>query len=725
MRQEELDSPSLTLTRLHTLMQYLDLHSIPPNSMPSASSIFLVSRMIQARGAVTEMLSSREFFSFASNAKSVSASGVSLLFSALYQSEICNQPFDLDPKRPQLEAQRLTMDREFKSTVSKQEMPLNGYASSTSSLAILCFVERLLLVRYNHLAIIHSYTHEPEDASLNIIDVWSKSNKDLAAMSSSPKGQQNDYDDGIFYIPTMAFMMAYKTLRRRLVSKSSSENIESSLSFEVGKYISLQNAVDDPVVNAALRLIFFSKCLALSLTHSSKGCDENTTGEYALACVDREMNMVDSFVKSVKDGKRKDDTLDPVADLYRDTTKSEIISEDVKEITSAGGGRLTCKDSYFQELWEKMEVDESSDENRRKVDVSMEALNPNNVSTAVHDDNMNDSGGCHDNITAYDVIQNPRTDRKGLKRCDILQEYESNSLSLRPALLQMSKNAVTSEVEIVRNQIIQLLNDAGAQDGAEGISKVASLLINGYCTGTSEKPGDSATINSMGSDSAECVVFSDTLISSLSKVYIIEMMSTARVSIFLVSFVLPSIDALAPDTSRPASRELVTMLTSLAKFRPVECIHSLMIPILMGKVNRSLAIGNMRKEVSKAQCELLNRLVKTSCFPTNKLPNLIEETVLMKWTELSICVIMTILQKKTILNSITVRKIAENFEEYSNDGHLVKSSKFASFLHVFVTKYGSQIQAEGFCQILLNAARALKTILKKSIISALEKLQTS
>jgi hypothetical protein len=689
--------------------------------------------MIQARGAVTEMLSSREFFSFASNAKSVSASGVSLLLSALYQSEICNQPFGLDHKRPQLEAQRLTMDREFKSTVSKQEMPLNGYASSTSSLAILCFVERLLLVRYNHLALIHSYTHEPEDASLNIIDVWSKSNKDLAAMSSSPKGQQNDYDDGIFYIPTMAFMMAYKTLRRRLVSKSSSENIESSASFEVGKYILLQNAVEDPVVNAALRLIFFSKCLALSLIHSSKGCDKNTTGEYALACVDREMNMVDSFVKSVKDGKRKDDTLDPVADLYRDTTKSEIISEDVKEITSAGGGRLKDKDSYFQELWEKMVVDESSGENRRKVDVSMEAshtivgenVNPNNVSTAVHDDKMNDSGGCHDNITAYDVIQNPRTDRKGLKTCDILQEYESNSLSLRPALLQMSKNAVTSEVEIVRNQIIQLLNDAGAQDGAEGISKVASLLINGCCTGTSEEPGDSATINSMGSDLAECVVFSDSLISSLSKVYIIEMMSTARVSIFLASFVLPSIDALAPDTSRPASRELVTMLTSLAKFRPAECIHSLMIPILMGEVNRSLAIGNMRKEVSKAQCELFNRLVKTSCFPTNKLPNLIEETVLMKWTELSICVIMTILQKKPILNSITVRKIAENFEEYSNDGHLVKSTKFASFLHVFVTKYGSQIQTEGFCQILLNAARALKTLLKKSIISELEKLRTS
>eukprot|EP00979_Chaetoceros_neogracilis_P011989 scaffold3074_cov280-Chaetoceros_neogracile.AAC.4 len=173
----------------------------------------------------------------------------------------------------------------------------------------------------------------------------------------------------------------------------------------------------------------------------------------------------------------------------------------------------------------------------------------------------------------------------------------------------MSKNAVTSEVEIVRNQIIQLLNDAGAQDGAEGISKVASLLINGCCTGTSEEPGDFAMINSMGSDLAECVVFSDSLISSLSKVYIIEMMSTARVSIFLASFVLPSIDALAPDTSRPASRELVTMLTSLAKFRPAECIHSLMIPILMGEVNRSLAIGNMRKEVSKAQCELFNRLV--------------------------------------------------------------------------------------------------------------------
>ena len=92
------------------------------------------------------------------------------------------------------------------------------------------------------------------------------------------------------------------------------------------------------------------------------------------------------------------------------------------------------------------------------------------------------------------------------------------------------------------------------------------------------------------------------------------MMSTARVSAFLASFVLPSIAALAPEKSRPASRQLVTVLTTLGRNRPDECIHSLVMPTLMGKARELLISGETSNEVSKAQCELITVSSRVTAF---------------------------------------------------------------------------------------------------------------
>ena len=730
-RLEELDSPSLKLSKLQTLMQFLVQHRTPHTSIASASSLLVVIRLMQLRGTMTEILTSHVFFSFASNINSVSASGVSLLLSALYDSEICNQPFMSDRKQQQTKDKRSTIACEYESIVSKQEMGLqppkniNGNASS----AILCFVERLLLVRYSHLAMIypfHSVTHESSDTPLKIIDTWVKSNEGLTATSLSSNGLQNDDDDGISYIPPLVFMMAYRTLRKRLALKSFTENIDASASYEFRNYLALQNVAEDPVVNAALRVIFISKCLASSLVFCGKDRDIKFTSEYVLNCFEREMNIVDSFVKSVQDAKGKDGALAPIVGLHRD----EKDAESGKEMTSTVNRRIEKTNSYFQKLWEKMQADEISSENdvREVSSKSMEAMpliaigsgGTNGDAASVHyGDEIDDLGKRDGTINMCNDMQASREDRKGPDMSSDLKDYEANSLTLRPALLEMSKNAVSSEVENIMTQIIKLLNDAGGQDGAEGISRVASLLIDG------RESGSNASVKSQNSDTTESVVFPDSLISSLSKVYIREMTSAARVSIFLASFVLPSITALAPEKSRPASRQLVTVLTFLAKLRPAECIHSLMVPTLIGKANQSLVSEAVSSEASKAQCELMNRLVKSSSFPSNELTNLIEEIVLVKWTELTISVMTTILQKKPTLRSITIRRIAGKIEACSNDEHFTRSTKFSSFFHSFVIKYGSQIQTEESCEMLFQAASALKTILRKSIISTLRNFQKS
>ena len=108
----------------------------------------------------------------------------------------------------------------------------------------------------------------------------------------------------------------------------------------------------------------------------------------------------------------------------------------------------------------------------------------------------------------------------------------------------LADNVVSSESESIRDKIVILLNDAGVKNGADGISRVASLLVYGRSAVNYKEPGSNASDKNM---SAECVSFPESLISSLAKVYVVEMMSTARVSAFLASFVLPSIAALAPE----------------------------------------------------------------------------------------------------------------------------------------------------------------------------------
>ena len=77
-------------------------------------------------------------------------------------------------------------------------------------------------------------------------------------------------------------------------------------------------------------------------------------------------------------------------------------------------------------------------------------------------------------------------------------------------------------------------------------------------------------------------------------------------------------------------------------------------------------------------------------------------------------VITTIVQKKPALGSITIKAFVDKIDACSNEARLVKSTKFSTLFHTFVTKYGSQIKNEGSCEGLLKAATALTTLLGKA-----------
>jgi len=763
-REEELYSPSLKPSKLTTLMQFLSRHNTPRTSStlnnscgekytPSSSSLLTVVSLIQTKGILTEVLSTQDFLRFAAN--SVSASGVSLLLSALYQSEICNDAQNSNQMQHQNQIQKQMPSKvhEYESIASAKHLGSQslgnkgGNASSTQSLAILSFVERLLLMRYKHPDLVHpfnSHTNRTSDAPNDVIVNWIQSNVGLTAApsSSASKELRQDVDDGIYYIPAMAFMMAYKTLRKHLASASFTEDIDASTSRDARKSISLQNVAKDAVVITALQVIFISKSLASALIRrgkdgtmkdSSGGNNDDgdgDDGEYVLQVFRREMDMVDSLVRSIKDAWTK--SKNPSVSQH-----SEGASPDITVIEK--------EKSRFQELWEAAQVDhscsegDSDDEDPHRQDkmhgqvrnTTIERMDPNHKEArSIHDHStpryvkdLNDLSEKKDKVTPNDADPIRHADLKDPDESSEVGSYEDKSLNLRSVLLVMSKNAGSSEIESIRDKIVLLLNDAGAKDGADGISRVASLLIYGRSAGDYKEPGSNASDKNMSAETTECVSFPESLISSLVRVYVVEMMSTVRVSAFLTSFVLPSIAALAPEKSRPASRQLVTVVTSLVRNRPVECIHSLVMPTLMGKAHQSLISGDTINEVSKAQCELISRLVKSNCFPIHELSKLVEQLVSIKWSELSMGVITTIVQKKPALGSITIQAIVEKIDAGSNEARLVKSTKFSTLFHTFVTKYGSQIKNEGSCEVLLKAATALTTLLGKAIISSLKKNQ--
>ena len=77
----------------------------------------------------------------------------------------------------------------------------------------------------------------------------------------------------------------------------------------------------------------------------------------------------------------------------------------------------------------------------------------------------------------------------------------------------------------------------------------------------------------------------------------------------------------------------------------------------MGKARELLISGETSNEVSKAQCELISRLIKSNCFPIHELSKLVEQSVSIKWSELSMGVITTMVQKNSALGSITIRQL--------------------------------------------------------------------
>jgi Fanconi Anaemia group E protein FANCE. len=530
-----------------------------------------------------------------------------------------------------------------------------------------------------------------------------------------------------FWIPCIAFMMAFQIFKKRLESKCyivrKIKDCHSSLKCEFSCYIFSKDKKEeilmDPVVVGVMRLIYWSKILAFGMrrffwNHQEDKKDNDTVDDHNNSNNDKEdgagihkrddplrlffskeLDWIDVFVSWIME-----ETTTLSCPTHKDDTSCAFVMD------CNGHGKEQEKNnldtnrqedtSSFQQLWAYFE-------------------------NHSHDDVQ----GSKDQITSSNGIEDASHQDAKMACCkqrSTEKTYVMNAVALRPELWKMSKNAISQDITEMTEKIITLLNDAGSEDGAMGIEVVATVLATGDTTKQQQK--DNADLEQLYVD---IFPFSDSLLAGITKKYITEEMSSARIFSFLGSFVLPSIIALARKESRPVTRQLVTMLINLARDRPCEVMGALVIPTMQGTTHLTPTQHDndtKRKINSKGQSELITRLIKSKCFGTPELSKLASELVRVEWTDQSIAVFMTCLQTKPSLCSATFSTLVERIYICCDKKVLVGSTNYSSFFHTIVTKYSTQVKQEEHVETLLTAANSLTTFLKKTIISALMKMKS-
>ncbi|CAB1442911.1 unnamed protein product [Pleuronectes platessa] len=158
--------------------------------------------------------------------------------------------------------------------------------------------------------------------------------------------------------------------------------------------------------------------------------------------------------------------------------------------------------------------------------------------------------------------------------------------------------------------------------------------------------------------------------------------------------------------SEPASRCLVTAVTSLCVRYPRPMCHSLIGPILKEKEHR------------ESTAELLNRLIE-GCLDSHYRLLLLQMTFQVAWSEAVLSVIHSLLESRPDLNEEVFTQFTEQL--LSQGPQFTKSVKFAKMMLTVLTKYSSHVTA-AHKHSLSCCLTSNETFLKKSLQAALKRI---
>ncbi|XP_037334026.2 Fanconi anemia group E protein isoform X1 [Pungitius pungitius] len=158
--------------------------------------------------------------------------------------------------------------------------------------------------------------------------------------------------------------------------------------------------------------------------------------------------------------------------------------------------------------------------------------------------------------------------------------------------------------------------------------------------------------------------------------------------------------------SDPASRCLVTAVTSLCSRYPRPMCDALIGPVLEEK-----DIGNL-------QAELLNRLIE-GCLDSHYRLLVLQMTFKISWSEAVLSVIHSLLDSKLDFSEELFTQFSEQL--LTQGSQFPKSVKFAKIMLTVLTKYNSHVTA-AHKHSLQGCLVANETFLKKSLQSALKRI---
>jgi hypothetical protein len=316
-----------------------------------------------------------------------------------------------------------------------------------------------------------------------------------------------------------------------------------------------------------------------------------------------------------------------------------------------------------------------------------------------------------------------------------LEKLDKETHELRKSLIGMSPSDLSSPqvVSHVTDSLVDLLRQYGDLDGAAGIERCGDVIsgVRVVEVGEPEAASNPEKVETK-------FHINDTLVSSVVKAFLTDAMGALRAKSFLISFVLPLMldmngnDATTQGPSnkgKPASRLLTSLVTSLARDRPMECVEAVLIPTLVTETCNSPFHAN------RFQCELISRLLRGKDSLSTPSIALFIEKILpstnsptnqgMTWTENSMPLISACLNRQPPLPDSVVLSLANQVEHYLSPAasqHMENSMKLSTIFHVLVSKYGQQVKAVGKTDSLKEVSSRLKTFMSKTITKVLSKL---
>jgi len=386
--------------------------------------------------------------------------------------------------------------------------------------------------------------------------------------------------------------------------------------------------------------------------------------------------------------------------------------------------------------------DEELDVEMEIADTGTQEQKDTSVSTLTQPEETN-----RDTATSNTLTSPPANPPSPFEKLD----KETNNLRLTLVDMPASESSSAEVIRHTVDEIQSLLVQYGELDGASGISRCGAIFAGQHVLDTSKD---------QASESTQTFPINDSMVASLVKTFLTDAMGALRAKAFLRAFVLPlmvemnptakisssEVQATKSSKGKPASRVLTSLLTSLARDRPMECVVSVLVPTLVLKkyLPSSTAAHESLFEPTRFQCELISRILKgrdalsaaaITLFVEELLPTSDEiESGLndtpqvrggMKWTDNTMPLLSACLNRQPDLPDNVVSRLADEISyQLSSKASpsMVKSMKLSTLFHTFVTKYGTQVKSTGKVESLKDSCKLLKTFMSKTISMALKKI---